>query len=369
MYPNNDKISIGQLVNILVLSLIGTGILTLPRDLAEMVGTDGWLVLLAGGIFVMGISYFHGYIIELFPGKALFEILTFTLKKPLAYLLSIFLCIHLLGNAAYVVRIYKTVIKTVLLPRTPGPVIIGMMLLTVIYLVRVGIEPMGRLSNMLFPVSVIMVTILFALTLGDADFSNLRPFLQTPAIRILKSSNVAVFSFLGFELLLIFGVNLNMPERAKKIGPIAIGLVLIFYLLLNMLVLANFGVTQITSLIWPTFNVFKNVEFPGAFIENIELLAMSIWIFTIFMTLAPIYLGAIILISDILDAREFNYLALPILPIVYFIAIYSEGIAEVQGKFTVFSKYTAYPTIIGIPFLILMGRQFKKLFKGKRVKD
>ena len=369
MYPNNDRISIGQMVIILVLTLIGVGILTLPRELAEIVGTDGWLALLAGGIAAMVIAFLHGYIIKLFPNEDFFEILRLTLTKPIAYLISIFLCLYFIGNVALITRLYEKVIKTVLLPRTPGQVIVITMLLVVIYLVRVGIEPMARLSNVLFPFTVVLVTILFALTSVEVDFSELRPFFQASPMDLLEASNVVIFSLLGFELLLIFGTHLREPEKAAKIGPIAVGLVVVFYLLLNVSVLGNFGEKQIKNLIWPTFNVFKTIEFPGAFIENVEVVAMSIWILSIFMTLAPYYLCTTILLGDIMATKEHNYFALPVLPWVYFIARYGSNIADIYKEFEVFSNYTAYPVILGIPLLIFMGMGLKILFKGKTTKS
>ena len=365
MYSNNDKVSIGQMINILILGTIGVGILTLPRDLAEIVGTDGWISLLIGGGLAMLIALANTYIIKCFPNKGLFQILEETLGKPIAWIVSLFLCLTLLGNIAFIVRIYEIVTKTLLLPRTPKAVLIIMMLLVVVYAVRVGIEPLGRISNIIFPISVILVVILFGLTLSQAEVSNLRPFLQSSPKDIFKTLNIVIYSLLGFELVLIFGVHINQPQKATLIAPITVGVVLLLYLLLNTLVLANFGEKQIIRLIWPTFNVFKTVEFPGAFIENVEIAAMAIWIFNIFTSLAPLYLGTTILISDIVGAKEQNYFALPLLPLVYTASRFGESIADVYKFFGIFANYTIYPVILGIPLLVFIGRQVKKFSKNK----
>lgn len=368
MYPNNDRVSIPQMVNILVLTIIGIGILTLPRELAEVVGTDGWLVLIVGGVISMVIAFLHGLIIQLFPGKDFFEILEYTLTKPLAYIICIFLCTYFLVNIGLIVRIYGTVIKILLLPRTPEPLVGIMMLLTVVYLVRVGIEPMARLSNILFPITVVFVVILFALSFYEADFQNLLPVFQSSPLKIIEASNIVIYSFLGFELLLIFGTHLKEPQKATRIGPIVVGIVLVFYLLLNTSIIGNFGVDQTKSLIWPTFNVFRTIELPGAFIENVELLVMAIWIFSIFMTVAPFYLGTTILLGDIMAVKEHNYFALPILPLIHIIGVYGEGLAEVYEDLTVFTDYAAYPVILAIPLLIFIGLGIKKFMKGKATK-
>ncbi|MCC5912044.1 MAG: endospore germination permease [Clostridiaceae bacterium] len=362
MYSNNDRVSYYQIINILVLTLIGVGILTLPRDLVEIASTDGWVILLGGGILAMGIAALHGYIVKSFPGKGYFEILCLTLTKPIAYLLTVFFIIYLIGTNGFLVRIFAEVVKVMLLPHTPIEMIIFAMLLTVIYLVREGLEPLGRLTNIIFPTSVIIVLILFGLTLGEVDTSNIRPILQTPPLQMLKALDIVIFSFLGFEMLLVFGAYIDKPQKATRIGPLAVGAVLIFYLLLNFSVLLNFGPAQTENLIWPTISVFKTIDLPGAFIENVEVAVMAIWVFTVFTTLDSFFLGITILLKDVCSTKEHNYFVLPVLPFIYFISMYSISIGDVYQDFGIFSDYTAY-IILSIPLLILLVMAIKKVFK------
>ncbi|AOY75178.1 GerAB/ArcD/ProY family transporter [Clostridium formicaceticum] len=363
MFLNNDRISIHQMTNILILILIGIGILTLPRDLVEMVGTDGWLILLIGGIITMGIAFLHGYIVKSFPGKSYFEIIALTLTTPVAYVLTTFFIVYLIGSIGFLLRIFVEVVKMMLLPRTPLEAIILAILIPIAYLVRKGIEPMARLTNILFPTSVVFVIILFSLTLGEADPSNLRPVFQHTPRELLGALDIVLFSFLGYEMLLIFGEFLKEPQRATRIGPIAVFAVLIFYLLLNLATLSNFGENQIQRLIWPTLSVFKTIQLPGAFVENVEVIVMAVWVFTIFMTLAPFHLGVTMLISDMAITKEHNYFALPVLPFVYAVTMYSPSISDVYRDLDVFTDYTAYITILGMPIAILIGMFLRKLLK------
>lgn len=363
MLPNNDRISIPQMINILILALIGIGILTLPRELVETAKTDGWIVLIAGSILTMGIAFLHGYIVKSFPGKSYFEIIALSLSKPVAYLLTTFFVLYLIGSTGFLLRIFVEVVKTLLLRRTPLEAIIIAMLVPISYSVRKGIEPMGRLTNILFPTSVIFVVLLFALTLGEADFSNLRPFFASSPQELLGALDIVLFSFLGYELLLVFGSFLKEPQKATRVGPIAVFAVLLFYLVLNVAVLSNFGLEQTQHLIWPTINVFKTIQFPGAFIENVEFIVMAVWVFTIFMTLAPFHLATTLLVEDMIIAREHSYLVLPLLPFVYAVTLYSSSISDVYYDLGVFTDYTAYIAIIGMPAAILIGMAIRKMLK------
>lgn len=363
MFLNNDRISIPQMTNILILTLIGIGILTLPRELAEVVKTDGWIVLIAGALLTMGIAFLHGYIVKSFPSKSYFEIIALTLTKPVAYLLTTFFAIYLIGSSGFLLRIFAEVVKTILLRRTPLEAIIIIMLVPIGYLVRKGIEPMGRLTNIVFPTSVIFVILLFGLTLGEADFSNLKPVFQASPQQLFGALDIVLFSFLGYETLLVFGSFLKEPQKATRVGPIAVFAVLIFYLLLNIATLTNFDIYQMQHLIWPTLSVFKTIEFPGAFVENVEIVVMAVWVFTIFMTLAPFHLATTLLIEDMIIAKEHSYLVLPTLPFVYAVTLYSSSISDVYYDLGVFTDYTAYIAIIGMPVAILIGMAIRKLLK------
>ncbi|SES94505.1 spore germination protein [Natronincola peptidivorans] len=365
MYSNNDRITYYQIINILVLTLIGVGVLTLPRELIGMAKTDGWLLLIIGGTISMGIAYIHGYIIKAFPRKKYFDILSLTLTKPIAYLFSVFFIIYLVGTNGFLLRILAEVIKVFLLPRTPIEVIFIGMLFVVAYSARLGIEPLGRITNILFPGLIVFVIAMFALTFANVDFTNLLPIFQTPPDQMLRGLNIVVFSFLGFELLLVFGAFLDKPQKAPRIGPIAVFLVLIVYLILNLSVLANFGVYNTERLIWPTLSVFETIEFPGAFIENVQIIIMSIWVYTIFMTIAPMYLASSILMGQVMGGREQNYFVLPLVPIVYFVALYSDSIADVYKDFGTFSDYTVYFIVLGMPIAILIGMMVRKMLKNK----
>ncbi|QUH19685.1 GerAB/ArcD/ProY family transporter [Alkaliphilus sp. B6464] len=85
----SEKLSGFEMVTILTLLMVGTGILSLPRFLLEASEVDTWLIILSGGIILAIVAFIYGYIIIRFPGKGYFEILSITLTRPIACILSI----------------------------------------------------------------------------------------------------------------------------------------------------------------------------------------------------------------------------------------------------------------------------------------
>lgn len=360
MFQNNDRISIAQITNILILAMVGVGILNLPRRLVEEARTDGWMILLLGGIIAIGFSALHGYIIKSFPGRSYFEIVSLTLTKPVAYLATLYFFLYFLGITGFVARVFSDVIRTYALPQTPKEIIVLGILLAAVYLNRKGIEVLGRLADLILIPMGIVIVFLFAMSWPQVELANLLPVFQTPFMTIIKGLPYVFFSFLGFETLLVFGMFLQEPKKSIKVGPVAIFAVLMLYILINTSVLGNFGETAIQNLVWPFLTNFETIELPGAFIENVGVVVMSIWIFTIFMTITPMYLGGNYMITQLFQGKEHSYLGLPLLPFIFFISQWPDTVADVYENIGTFTDYTGYGLAIILPLMIVASIAIKR---------
>lgn len=70
MIRPNDRITTPQAAVILANILLGVGILTLPRLLADTMKTpDGWITVIVGGILAFGFGLIMVRLSQRFPGK------------------------------------------------------------------------------------------------------------------------------------------------------------------------------------------------------------------------------------------------------------------------------------------------------------
>lgn len=360
---NNDRISTSQIISIIVLTIIGTGILTLPQSLAEAAGPDGWIILIAGGLMVLLVTLAHAFIVKCFPGKTYLEIITLTLSKPVAYIYGVFLVVYLIILNGFLVRIFAEVVKMFLLFQTPIEIIIMSVLLVTAYLVRQGIETMGRLAELLLPIILIPSLILFALALQGADPTNILPTFQISPKEVFTGIPLVLFSFLGFDLLLIFGTFLNQSKDLYKKSTIGILIILALYLVLTLTTLLVFGTEQTVHLIWPTLSLFKTIDFPGLFIENVEAVVMAMWVFIVFMSVAPLYLGKTVILQSLFKVKEHNFFVLPIVPLVYLFSLLGKSMAESYYLLDLFTKYFATVVAFIFPALIILSILIQRRFK------
>ncbi|HZJ76693.1 MAG TPA: endospore germination permease [Oscillospiraceae bacterium] len=354
MENSNDIISTDQMIFILALTIISTGILTLPRNLAEAVPYDHWVVLLAGGLAATAVIATQAWIIKLRPGKQYFDILCDALSKPIAYIVSLAYIVYFIGLIGLFTRLFGEVIKVYLLNRTPIEVVNMSILASCIYLSRKGIEVLGRLMTFLFPVVLIVTMFLFFLSFIKADFKNILPIFQISFTEILQSIPVTILSFLGLEVILIFGANLESPKDSMKV-TISVVAVTLFYLLIVVVNFAQFGPIQIKRIIWPTLDLFDNIELPGLFVENVQVIVMSAWVITVFTTIAPLYLAGVTMAKSVVNFRDQACLSAPFLPFIYFTSLIPKNLAHLYEITNKFSKYFASIMVVGVPLIVLIS--------------
>ncbi|HZK56746.1 MAG TPA: endospore germination permease [Clostridia bacterium] len=364
MEGKKDVISIDQMVSILILTAISTGILSLPRRLAEIVPFDHWIILLASGLGVAVMVAVYAWIIKLKPGEQYFDILTDALSRPGAYIAALLYIVYYIGLIGFVTRIFGEVIKVYLLVKTPIEVINVSILVSCIYLSRKGVEVLGRLSMFVLPIGAVVTVILFLLSLTKTNFRNMLPVFQISPIQVLQGVPATMLSFLGLEVSLFFGSNLEKPKESTRM-LIAVAVVVLFYLTVLITAFAQFGPIQMKSLVWPTLDLFDTVDIPGLFIENVQVLVMSTWVMSVFTTIAPLYLSGTIILKSITGFRDQAALAAFFLPFIYFISLIPQNLAHVYKAADGFTRYFASIVVVGVPLIVLISLLVqKRLNKG-----
>ncbi len=354
MGDNKGAVPTSQMISILTLTAVSTGILTLPRNLAEVVPYDHWIILLAAGTFIMIMIVVYAWIIRLKPGKQYFEILCDSLSKPIAYITALAYIIYFTGLIGLLTRLFGEVIKAYLLVRTPIEVINISILASCIYLSRKGVEVLGRMATFLLPITILITALLAILSFINTNFRNLLPVFQITFTEVLQGIPVTILSFLGLEVFLFFGASLEKPKESIW-ATISVAAVVFFYLLVIISTFAQFGTIQMRSLIWPTLDLFDTVELPGLFIENLQVIVMSTWVVTVFTTIAPLYLAGVITAKSIMNFRDQASLSAPFLPFIYFASLIPKNLAHLYRITNKFTLYFASIMVFAIPLIVLIS--------------
>ncbi|WP_213427439.1 MULTISPECIES: spore germination protein [Paenibacillus] len=308
--------------------ILGVGILTLPRTAAQKVQTpDIWLSVIIGGLLAMIAGVILVKLGQQFPGKTFYEYCELIVGRWLSYAVNIFIVGYFIAMSGHVDRALAEVTTLFLLEGTPHWAIMLSFLWVGLYLVLGGLNAIARLFELIFPITVIIFVLIAVMSLKIFDLNNLRPVLGLGIMPVLNGVKATVFSFTGFEIMIILQAYMHRSKSATKAVLLGLAIPLFFYVTTVVMVIGAMSVESVISRACATIGLIRSFEFPGIFFERYDSLLLVIWIMQIFATYVITHYAAAHGLASMMkkDIRQFLYL---LLPLVFIIAMLPKDINE-----------------------------------------
>ena len=349
---SKDRISTVQATVTVASTIIGVGILTLPRTATEAMGTpDAWASVLLGGIMAMAVGYIIIKLNQRFPGKTLYQYSDLIVGRPLGIIFSLMLVLHFIVFAGFEVRMLAELVRTYLLKKTPIEVIIITFLGAGTYLVVGGINPLVRLMEAYFPIIIFLSAVIISLGFMEIEVDNLRPVLAQGFKPLITGVKATVFSYTGYESMLILTAFMKKRHQAVKTVLIGVSIPMILYTVIVIVVVGALTVEEVKTLTWPLATLSVEIELPGGIIERFEVVFIVLWILIIYTSfVVPYYLSGLGLGQ--LFKRDVNPFMYGLLPAIYLVAMSPSDINTVF-KIGDFIGYTGLVTGGLVPFILL----------------
>jgi spore germination protein len=141
----------------------------------------------------------------------------------------------------------------------------------------------------------------------------------------------------------------------------AVIFVTFFYTFVSVVCLSAFGEKSAVKAIWPLMVYIRNINLPGLFIERLDGIILSIWVITVFTTVVTGFYIVTYSFSKLLNTNEQKQYALPLLIIVYYLALQPSGLAQLYEWGDWGFKYVSTIFIYTIPILALIIASLRKL--------
>jgi len=350
----DDKITTSQTSVFLTNSVLGAGILTLPRAVVTAgESPDVWLSIIAGGIIVLMMVIVMAKLSQKFPGKTVFQYSRWIVGAPPAFIVSVLLIGYFITIAGFELRVLAEVTMFFLLEGTPIWAILIPFIWLSGYLLFGGINAIARLLQIIFPICVLVLIISYLLSLKIFDLNNLRPILGEGLLPVLKGMRSTVLVFAGFEVAMFLVAHLQHPERAIKAVVAGLGTPIIIYLFTLIFVIGGMSVDAIARSTWPTIDLLRSFEVAGLFFERLEFPFLVVWTMQMFSNFTCYYYGASLGISQILKLRM-HPVILGLMPVIYLSAIIPKRINDVfaVGDFIGWSSIVLF-FVIPLPLYIV----------------
>jgi spore germination protein len=296
----NEEISHKEICYAVASMLIGAGILTLPRSLANVTQTsDAWIsILLAGGVTIF-FTWVVAKLASQFPKKTFLEYATTIVSRPIAVILTLLFATHMVMFAGYETRVVGTISVMYLFDKTPIEAIAVLFLLGVNYAVYGSTAAILRLNLMFLPIILGISLMISFMNLGTAEVQNMKPVFTTSIIEYLRGVKISTSSYLGFEILLFYIAFMKRTEKAAKAAIVGVSVTTLLYLIFFLFTIAVFGHESTKNLVTPTVELAKEVQVPGEFFERFESVFFTVWIMTLFNTTAMAFNVALIALQSV----------------------------------------------------------------------
>ncbi|WP_028401185.1 spore germination protein [Ectobacillus panaciterrae] len=360
-----DRITTSQAAVIVTNYILGMGILTLPRTSTEKVKTpDIWLTVILGGLIAMMAGVIIVKLSQQFPGKTFYQYSQKIVGKWVGGLLSLLLVCYFFMMCGFHARSLAEITSYFLLEGTPLWAILMPYMLTGLYLIMGGINPIARLFEIILPITVGIFLLVAFMSFKIFEMDNLRPVLGLGIIPVLKGIKTTTLSYTGFEIMLIITAFMKQPNKAGKAVLVGIFIPLIFYTITVVMVIGGLSIDGVITLTWPTIDLIRSFEMSGLIFERFESFLLVIWIMQMFTSFTTGYYAASLGLAQFFkkNIHPFMY---GLFPIIYIAAMIPTNINELFKFGDMLGNAVLFLFGLQPPLLLLILRLKKRKHKVK----
>lgn len=357
----NEKISITQFMFLLIGSRL---IIDLTYNLAFIsppANQDVWISTFVSFfvtlIFVLPILLLG----KKYPDKTIIqysEILLGGIAGKVVGLLYVWFFLHVAANT---MRLFGEYFTAAPMPETPLLVFLVTFVIVATYAVYNGLEVIGRLSEIIIPINLVLIIIISFLVIIDMNLNSLKPLLEKGVSSVLYGAVISASRTVEPLLLAMLGPYINNKKK-KTLGYVfAMFIVIIFLTIIDIQILSSIGPNQVKLLSFPYVVLLRRIKFADI-IERIDFIHIGIWILGNSLKLALYYYLAVLGISQIFNVK-FSKLA--IIPVGFIILLLSVLLYPNLVQLEEFLSYKIHAPynlffILGIPTLLMLVSLLKK---------
>jgi len=339
-----------QLFGFILQTQIGIGVLAFPYELHKAAGVDGWISLLLTGGVIQLLLLAYVALCERFPKRNLFEFAPLLLGKWFGNLVTILYIVHFALISCIVLLLEMVLVQLWIFPYSNLWLIIVANGVILIYFSKESIRIIARYHTMISFILIIMVGLLF-IGLDNLDYRYMLPIGQQGWQALITGMKSSIFSFLGFELLLV--VSSDVKRNGKSlIAPMlwANGVAAAFYFIVVIVCYLNFSPEAISHVPEPVPFYLNGISL--AFVERLDLLFLSIWLVKVTATLTSYVYATGKGVGYLFHRNQHNkaiYYVVPLVCLSGFFYKWEPGI-EYLSTFIEVESYV----VLGLPIVLLL---------------
>lgn len=356
-----------QLTSIMISSMIGVSILTIPRTSTVLLHQMGWISPILGCLLASLAVAAIVYLGKQFPGTTFVEFMPRIFGTVLGAICVFLFILYQFFNAGITARLFGEVVVTSVLPNTPLEAVIITLLLLVVFLCCHEIEVVARVNELLIPFLLLPSLLIPLVSLMNADWYNLLPFQIESWTNVMKTGLNTYTLYTGYELLMVYFAFAIPGARLGVASMTGMSFALIVYVITVVAGIAVFGYEELQRLVWPTLELIKVTQKTGWFLERFESAFLAIWVASVFTTIGNMLYATIFSLRRLFrkGLRFQQITAIVTMVPLFFLTLVPENIVELFSFTQHFITVGLLITIV-IPILLAITQFIRNQFNNGR---
>jgi len=355
---NQELITDIQGICLMILFISGSS-LALPTGAAA--GSDLWLAILLALVLAIPLYMVYGRLLSLYPGKDIFDILEHVFGGFFGKLLSLIFVWFIFHLGVIGLRDQGEFLITLSLPETPMMIPIIMVALLCIWIVKSGIETMGRWAVLFVILNSPIPSLMILIVMPQMDISNILPILYKGIGPFLQGTLEALVFPFGDVVVFLAVFSALRPKKSTYnvlIKGLLWGGILIFGVsLAEILVL---GEDLYWTNYYPNHNVASKASV-GELLHRMEVITIVATLTSFFLKISVCLLAVSKGITKVLGFKNHRFIVTPVTLIMcnfsYF--IFTSSMYKFKWLNEVRSYYF-FPYQVILPIIILIFTEIKK---------
>lgn len=280
MFSNNSKISIRQVYRLFLFDFLGLGSLALPTILSRMVGSLGWICIIAGCLLGLILLALIAYAQSKDTDK----------YKNVKRVINIITAIQGIFACAFCTKVFVDLVRYSLIPDEKYWLVLVVILAVSSYAIKGGLESRARVYEVLFWFVIIPLVVMLAGAVPNMrldriwDVEIVASDILSQICAVMKGSYIVFASFMTLIYVLFLKESVEKTQQKYFYGATAKALIQngIILLAVYLILLGNFGAKSLQGMRFPVVTLMSTVQIKGSFFKRTDALMMGVWFFTMF---------------------------------------------------------------------------------------
>lgn len=357
------KITGLQIYWIMVSILIGNTVLITVSPAIQQAKQDVWISFLIAGLGGVLIVFLASKTALLHPKHTLIEYSKLIFGRWFGSLIPILYLVYWYSVIGDILGEFAEFVNTILLPRTPPWVLFLTILLLMIYIAYLGgIEGVGRCSEVFGPIILASFLLLIIFSLPNIHLDRILPiYIDTGIFPIVRGS-LYPLSFFGESVSMLMLISfMDHPEQGTNRAVWGVLSAAVLVNITTVCVILVFGPEVAANLKYAAFESIRFINVMN-FIQNLEILAVLLWILSLFVKLSLYFIMAAYGTAQLLHIKNWKKLIWVVASISFLLATFFSDHSLYGMEYM---EYFWLPVVltfnmVGIPLLLWIVGSLRK---------